>query len=135
MAIIESRLETEKSYENPDFGVKELADMIGTSQTRILELFAMCAGEVRIQYNDYLFQKAGEEGNTEYITQKNWEHIIELLSTNEEVKRWLKMYKGREQFVHQWFVEDFVREPSESPEDLEWLTDHMLNFNNYAYNR
>ena len=35
MAIIESRLETEKSYENPDFGVKELADMIGTSQTRI----------------------------------------------------------------------------------------------------
>lgn len=109
--------------------------MIGTSQTRILELFAMCAGEVRIQYNDYLFQKAGEEGNTEYITQKNWEHIIELLSTNEEVKRWLKMYKGREQFVHQWFVEDFGREPSESPEDLEWLTDHMQNFNNYAYNR
>lgn len=95
----------------------------------------MCAGEVRIQYNDYLFQKAGEEGNTEYITQKNWEHIIELLSTNEEVKRWLKMYKGREQFVHQWLVEDFGREPSESPEDLEWLTDHMLNFNNYAYNR
>ena len=35
MAIIELRLETEKSYENPDFGVKELADMIGTSQTRI----------------------------------------------------------------------------------------------------
>lgn len=64
MAIIESRLETEKSYENPDFGVKELADI-----------------------------------------------------------------------VHQWFVEDFGREPSESPEDLEWLTDHMLNFNNYAYNR
>lgn len=25
MAIIESRLETEKSFENPDFGVKELA--------------------------------------------------------------------------------------------------------------
>ena len=51
------------------------------------------------------------------------------------MKRWLKMYKGREQFVHQWFVEDFGREPSESPEDLEWLTDHMLNFNNYVYNR
>ena len=106
-----------------------------TCYPEILELFAMCAGEVRIQYNDYLFQKAAEEGNTEYIVQKNWEHIIDLLSTNDEVRRWLKTYKGREQFVHQWFVEDFGREPSESPEDLEWLIDHMLNFNDYAYNR
>ena len=39
MAIIESRLETEHNYENPDFGVKELADMVGTSQTRILDLY------------------------------------------------------------------------------------------------
>ena len=39
MAIIESRLETEHSYENPDFGAKELANMIGTTQTRILDLF------------------------------------------------------------------------------------------------
>ena len=29
-----------------------------TCYPEILELFAMCAGEVRIQYNDYLFQKA-----------------------------------------------------------------------------
>ena len=39
MALIESRLETEKQYENPNFGLKELADMIGTSQSRILKLF------------------------------------------------------------------------------------------------
>ena len=30
LAVIESRLETEKTYENPDFGVKELAEMIDT---------------------------------------------------------------------------------------------------------
>lgn len=39
MAIIESRLETEHNYEDPNFGAKELADLIGTSQTRILDLF------------------------------------------------------------------------------------------------
>lgn len=39
LAIIESRLETEHNYENPNFGVKEMADMVGTSQTRILDLF------------------------------------------------------------------------------------------------
>ena len=39
LAVIESRLETERTYENPDFGVKELAEMIDTSQSRILGLF------------------------------------------------------------------------------------------------
>ena len=39
MAVIESRLELEKTYENPDFGIKELAEMIDTTQTRITELF------------------------------------------------------------------------------------------------
>lgn len=39
MAIIESRLGTEHPYENPDFGAKELSNMIGTTQTRILDLF------------------------------------------------------------------------------------------------
>lgn len=39
MAIIESRLETEHNYENPDFGTKELAELVGTTQTRILDLF------------------------------------------------------------------------------------------------
>ena len=39
MAFIESHLETNHSFENPDFGVKELAEMAGTSQTRIIELF------------------------------------------------------------------------------------------------
>ena len=39
LAVIESRLETERTYENQDFGVKELADMMETSQSRIQELF------------------------------------------------------------------------------------------------
>ena len=39
MAVIESRLELEKTYENPDFSIKELAEMIDTTQTRIMELF------------------------------------------------------------------------------------------------
>lgn len=39
LAMIESRLEMERTYENPDFGVKELAEMIDTSQSRILDLF------------------------------------------------------------------------------------------------
>ena len=39
MAVIESRLEMEKTYENPDFSIKELAEIIDTTQTRIMELF------------------------------------------------------------------------------------------------
>ena len=39
LAVIESRLEMERTYENPDFSVKELAEMIDTSQSRIQDLF------------------------------------------------------------------------------------------------
>ena len=39
MAFIESHLETNHSFENPDFGVRELAEMAGTSQTRVIDLF------------------------------------------------------------------------------------------------
>ena len=34
MALIETRLEEELPHENPDFGLKELAEYIGTTQTR-----------------------------------------------------------------------------------------------------
>lgn len=39
MAIIETRLEEENSFQDPDFGLKELAVMLGASQTRIIDLF------------------------------------------------------------------------------------------------
>lgn len=55
MALIESRLETEKQYENPEFGLKELAEMIGTSQSRILELFRNSMQYKTLEdYLDYL---------------------------------------------------------------------------------
>ena len=36
MALIETRLEEELPHENPDFGLKELAEYIGTTQTRLM---------------------------------------------------------------------------------------------------
>ena len=39
MALIEPRLEEELPHENPEFGLKELAEFIGTTQTRIIDLF------------------------------------------------------------------------------------------------
>ena len=39
MAVIETHLEENLSYTNPDFGLKELAELVGTTQTRIVELF------------------------------------------------------------------------------------------------
>ena len=39
MAIIETRLEESLSYQDPNFGLKELAQMVGTSQRRIVDLF------------------------------------------------------------------------------------------------
>ena len=94
-----------------------------------------CAGEVHATYYDYLEQKTGENGDTEYLAARNWERIMEMLSTNSEIKSFMKTYKSGPDYVHQWFVEDFGREPNESPEDLEWLTDHMLNFMKYFYER
>ena len=54
-AVIESRLETERTYENPDFGLKEMAEMIGTTQTRIMELFRNSPVYKAVEdYLDYL---------------------------------------------------------------------------------
>jgi hypothetical protein len=97
----------------------------------IYDLFMNCVGEVHRTYYDYLEQKAGESGDTEYLAAKNWEHIMELLSSNNEVKVFMNKYTRGDEKVHTWFIEDFGREPSESPEDLEWLVDHMVNFEQY----
>ena len=97
----------------------------------IYELFMNCVSEVYSAYYDYLEQKAGESGDTEYLAARNWEHIMELLSTNSDIKSFMNMYKTGPDFVHKWFIEEFGREPIESPEDLEWLIDHMLNYERY----
>ena len=39
MALIEIRLQENHAYEDPNFGLKELAEMMGTTQTRLNELF------------------------------------------------------------------------------------------------
>ena len=52
MALIETRLENERPHENPDFGLKELAEMIGTSQTRIIDLFRR--SPIHKSVDDYL---------------------------------------------------------------------------------
>ena len=39
MALMEARLEEELPHENPEFGLKELAEFVGTSQTRLIDLF------------------------------------------------------------------------------------------------
>jgi len=46
MAVIETKLETGQNYTNPDFGLKELAELIGTTQTRIVELFRRSSPQV-----------------------------------------------------------------------------------------
>ena len=52
MALIETRLEAELPHENPDFGLKELAEFIGTSQTRLIDLFRR--SPIHKTANDYL---------------------------------------------------------------------------------
>ncbi len=39
MALIEVRMEEELTYQNPDFSLKELAELMGTTQTRLIDLF------------------------------------------------------------------------------------------------
>ena len=52
MALIETRLEAELPHENPDFGLKELAEFVGTSQTRLINLFRR--SPIHKTVNDYL---------------------------------------------------------------------------------
>ena len=55
MALIETRLEEEKPYENPDFSLKEMAEMIGTTQGRLIELFRRSPAYRSVDdYLDYL---------------------------------------------------------------------------------
>jgi transcriptional regulator GlxA family with amidase domain len=55
MAVIETRLETDMNYTDPDFGLKELAGLIGTTQTRIVELFRRSTLHKSLDdYLDYL---------------------------------------------------------------------------------
>ena len=55
LAVIETRLEESLCYTNPDFGLKELADLIGTTQTRIVELFRRSTLHKSLDdYLDYL---------------------------------------------------------------------------------
>lgn len=55
MALIETRLEQELPHENPAFGLKELAEFIGTSQTRIIDLFRRSpVHKTADDYLDYL---------------------------------------------------------------------------------
>lgn len=52
MALIEVKLEEDHPYENPDFGLKELSELIGTTQTRIIELFRR--SPIHKSVDDYL---------------------------------------------------------------------------------
>lgn len=55
MALIEIRLEQELPHQNPDFGLKELAEFIGVTQTRIIELFRRSPIHKNVDdYLDYL---------------------------------------------------------------------------------
>ena len=55
MALIETRLEEEKTYEDPNFGLKELAELMGTSQTRLIDLFRRSPIHKTVDdYLDYL---------------------------------------------------------------------------------
>ena len=55
MAVIETRLEESLSYTKPDFGIKELADLVGTTQSRIVELFRRSTLHKSLDdYLDYL---------------------------------------------------------------------------------
>lgn len=101
----------------------------------VYDLLMNCVGEVNSAYYEFLEQKAGESGDTDYLAARNWEHIMELLSTNSEIKAFISKYESGPDCVHTWFVEEFDREPTEAPEDLEWLTDHMLNFDKYCAER
>ena len=55
MAVIETKLESELNYTDPNFGLKELADLVGTTQTRIVELFRRSTLHKSLDdYLDYL---------------------------------------------------------------------------------
>lgn len=86
--------------------------------------------EVEQMYYDYQYQKAGESGNTEWINAENWKKICrELLSSiridsNNNTEAVLND-------VHQWFVNEFGREPRQGTEDIAWIAGRLHNYAKY----
>ncbi|MBQ4147811.1 MAG: helix-turn-helix domain-containing protein [Prevotella sp.] len=55
MAIIETKLEESLAYQDPDYSLKEVAELVGTTQTRIVELFRRSPVHKTVDdYLDYL---------------------------------------------------------------------------------
>ncbi len=55
MAIIETKLEESLAYQDPDYSQKEVAELVGTTQTRIVELFRHSPVHKTVDdYLDYL---------------------------------------------------------------------------------
>ncbi len=55
MAIIETKLEESLAYQDPDYSLKEVAELVGTTQTRIVDLFRRSPVHKTVDdYLDYL---------------------------------------------------------------------------------
>ncbi len=55
MAIIETKLEESLAYQDPDYGLKDVAELVGTTQSRIVDLFRRSPVHKTVDdYLDYL---------------------------------------------------------------------------------
>ena len=78
-------------------------------------------GEIQPRYDDYQYQKHAAAGDTQWINEFNWRKICDSLKSNIRWDSMTPVDQGLEE-IHQWFLDDFHREPSmASADDLKWL--------------
>ncbi len=88
--------------------------------------------EIQPRYDDFQYQKHAAAGDTKWINEFNWRKICDSMKSNLRWDSLTPVDQGLEE-IHQWFLDDFNREPSmASADDMKWLE---RVYSQYAYEK
>ena len=88
--------------------------------------------KVAQEYDAFVYQQHAEQGDMEWINAYNWRRICEELKANKIDGSSQAWFDGVADEIHQWFLDEFDREPTlASKGDIEWLQNHIFNYDDY----
>ncbi|MCR4582534.1 MAG: hypothetical protein K5764_03145 [Prevotella sp.] len=93
--------------------------------------------ETTKRYKEYQYQQHAEAGDMEWINAENWKDIFnEMMSQGRYAWANATNVDEASTLIHQWFLEEFNREPSlANVDDLTWLQKTFNRYNEYKNNR
>ena len=114
--------------ENSQVSDLELTDaMVSEIITRLGEYNTI----LKQQYADWEYQQ--HKDDAEWIGKHNWQAICDELKAGKKIDEYTyeRLLSG-EMEIHQWFLDEFHREPTlASAEDISWIIDHLNHYYSY----